>query len=166
MRATELLKNDHRKVHDLFVEFEALPPDETAGRQALLGRIVEELNVHAQAEEETFYPAMRAVSRRIDDAEAGHEHLRAMIAEVEGADPGSAEFAAGVRLIKQIVLAHVMEEEGGIFLDAEARLGADELERLGAQLAQRKQALQSARPEGARAESRAQAGRARSKKIA
>jgi hypothetical protein len=45
-----------------------------------------------------------------------------------------------VRLIKQIVLSHVMEEEGGIFLDAE-RMGTPELERIGAQLAERKEAL-------------------------
>jgi hypothetical protein len=67
-----------------------------------------------------------------------------------------------VRLVRQIVNAHVMEEEGGIFLDAE-RLGPDELERLGAELAQRKQSPAGARQPGARAEGRAPA---RTKKIA
>lgn len=141
MRATDLLREDHRKVHDMFLRFEALPPGETAGRQSLLQRIVEELTLHAAIEEETFYPAVRAASRRIDDAEAGHAHLRAVIAEVESYEPASDGFVGGVRMIKQIVLAHVMEEEGGIFLDAE-RLGGETLEQLGAQLEQRKQALQ------------------------
>jgi len=156
MRATDLLREDHRKVHDMFLELEAMPPGQGDGRQALWQQIVAELNVHAQAEEAAFYPAVRAASRRIDDAEAGHRHLRTVIAEVESYDPGSEQFAGGVRLVRQIVNAHVMEEEGGIFLDAE-RLGPDELERLGAELEQRKQALQGARQPGARAEGRAPA---------
>jgi hemerythrin superfamily protein len=146
MRATDLLREDHRRVHDMLLRFEALPPGETGGRQALLQRIVQELDVHATIEEETFYPAVRAASRRIDDAEAGHAHLRRVIAEVEASEPASDGFAGGVRLIKQIVLAHVMEEEGGIFLDAE-RLGGETLEQLGTQLEQRKQALQAAGPQ-------------------
>ena len=162
MRATDLLRDDHRKVHDMFLELEALAPGQADDRQALWQEIVAELNVHAQAEEAAFYPAVRAASRRIDDAEAGHQHLRSVIAEVESYDPSSEEFAGGVRLVRQIVHAHDMEEEGGIFLDAE-RLGSDELERLGAELEQRKQALQGARPPGARAEGRAAA---RTKKIA
>jgi hemerythrin superfamily protein len=88
MRATDLLREDHRKVHDMFLELEAMPPGQD-GRQALWQEIVAELNVHAQAEEAAFYPAVRAVSRRIGDAEAGHQHLRNVIAEVESYDPGS-----------------------------------------------------------------------------
>ena len=146
MRATDLLREDHRRVHDMFLRLEALPPGETGGKQALLQRIVQELDIHAALEEEAFYPAVRAASRRIDDAETSHRHLRAVVAEVEAYEPASDGFAGGVRLIKQIVLAHVMEEEGGIFLDAE-RLGGETLEQLGAQLEQRKQALQAAAPQ-------------------
>jgi hypothetical protein len=140
MRATELLARDHRTVRDLFVQLERTPPDDGAARQDLFDRIVDEVDVHARAEEEVFYPAVRAASRRIDDAEAGHQHLRAFIAEVQGHEPGSPEFSAGVRLVKRILFAHVMEEESGVFLDAE-RMGTPELERLGAALAERKETL-------------------------
>jgi hemerythrin superfamily protein len=140
MRATELLSRDHRAVRDLFLQFERTPLDDGPGRQDLFDRIVEELDVHAQAEEEVFYPAVRQASRRVDDAQAGHAHLRAVIREVKTYEPGSSEFTAGVRLVKRIVLAHVMEEEGGVFVDAE-RMGTPALERLGAQLAERKEAL-------------------------
>ncbi|HEY7518764.1 MAG TPA: hemerythrin domain-containing protein [Methylomirabilota bacterium] len=140
MRATELLSRDHRAVRDLFLQFERTPLDDGPSRQDLFDRIVEELDVHAQAEEEVFYPAVRQASRRVDDAQAGHAHLRAVIREVKTYEPGSSEFTAGVRLVKRIVLAHVMEEEGGVFVDAE-RMGTPALERLGAQLAERKEAL-------------------------
>ena len=148
MRATELLARDHRAVHDLFLQFEGTPIDDGGARRQLFERIVQELDVHARAEEEVFYPAVREASRRIDDAEAGHEHLRRVIAQVQGQEPASSEFSAGVRQVKQIVLAHVMEEEAGIFLDAE-RMGAETLERLGAALEERKSSLQRAAPRAA-----------------
>jgi hemerythrin superfamily protein len=140
MRATELLARDHRAVRDLFLQFERTPLDDGSSRQDLFDRIVEELDAHAKAEEEVFYPAVRSASRRIDDAEAGHAHLRAMIARVREYEPASSDFTTGVRLVKRIVFAHVMEEEAGVFLDAE-RMGTQALERLGAQLAERKEAL-------------------------
>jgi hemerythrin superfamily protein len=140
MRATELLARDHRAVRDLFLQFERTPLDDGSSRQDLFDRIVEELDAHAKAEEEVFYPAVRSASRRIDDAEAGHAHLRGVIAGVKKHEPASSEFTAGVRLVKRIVFAHVMEEEAGVFLDAE-RMGTQALERLGAQLAERKEAL-------------------------
>ena len=140
MRATELLMRDHRAVRDLFLRFERTALDDGTTREDLFDRIVEELDVHAMAEQEVFYPAVRDASRRIDDAEAGHEHLRSAIREVKTYEPASSEFTAGVRLVKRIVLAHVLEEESGIFLDAE-RMGTQELERLGAQLAERREAL-------------------------
>jgi hemerythrin superfamily protein len=140
MRATELLARDHRAVRDLFLRFERTPLDDGSSREDLFDTIVQELDVHAQAEEQVFYPAVREASRRIDDAAAGHEHLRAVIREVKTYEPGSSEFTAGVRLVKRVVFAHVMEEEAGIFLDAE-RMGTQALERLGAALAERKEAL-------------------------
>jgi hemerythrin superfamily protein len=140
MRATELLARDHRAVRDLFLQFERAPLDDGSTRQDLFDRIVDELEVHAKAEEEVFYPAVREASERIADAEAGHAHLRSMLAQVKEHEPTSSEFTAGVRLVKRIVFAHVMEEEGGVFLDAE-RMGTPALERLGAQLAERREAL-------------------------
>ncbi|HEX3176537.1 MAG TPA: hemerythrin domain-containing protein [Methylomirabilota bacterium] len=142
MRATDLIAQDHRTVRDMFVELEALSSGDGQARQDLLDRIVDELEVHALMEEEIFYPAVREASRRIDDAEAGHQHLRSVIGEVQGREPDSPEFIRGVRLIKQVVLAHVMEEEAGIFLDAE-RMGLDVLEDLGARMESRKQELKT-----------------------
>ena len=140
MRATELLARDHRMVRDLFLEFERTPLEDGSAREDLFDRIVDELEIHARAEEQLFYPAVRAASRRIDDAEAGHAHLRAVISLVQAHEPSSSEFTAGVRQVKRIVLAHVMEEEGGVLLDAE-RMGTSELERLGAAILERKETL-------------------------
>lgn len=55
-----------------------------------------------------------------------------------------------VRILKQAVLMHVAEEEGGMFLEA-GQLGADTLESLGGQMEARQQALKAARRERVRA---------------
>ena len=140
MLVTDLIAEDHRKVQQIFLELEeARPPAHEP-----LERLIEELDVHAQAEEAVFYPAVREVSRRIDDAEAGHEHMRALIEAARAAKPGSAEFAKALRQLKQTVLNHAMEEEAGIFMDA-ARLGVEKLETLGAMMDEQKRKLRQSR---------------------
>ena len=139
MRVTDLIAQDHRRVREMFLELERMDAGD-GERRALLDRIVDELDVHARAEEDAFYPAVRAVSRRIDDAEAGHAYLRNAIAAFRALDVECADFTLGVRLIKGIVLSHVLEEESGILMDAQ-RMGGDELERLGAAMQERTEAL-------------------------
>ena len=137
MRVTDLIAQDHRRVREMFLELERM---DAGDGERLLDRIVDELHVHARAEEDVFYPAVRAASRRIDDAETGHAYLRSAIAAFRALDVECADFILGVRLIKGIVLSHVLEEESGIFMDAQ-RLGGDELERLGVAMQERKEAL-------------------------
>ena len=139
MRVTDLIAQDHRRVREMFLELERMDAGD-GERRALLDRIVDELDVHARAEEDVFYPAARAVSRRIDDAEAGLAYLRNAIAAFRALDVECADFTLGVRLIKGIVLSHVLEEESGILMDAQ-RMGGDELERLGAAMQERTEAL-------------------------
>ena len=143
MRVTDLIAQDHRRVREMFLELERMDAGEDE-RRARLDRIIDELDVHARAEEDVFYPAVRAASRRIDDAEAGHEYLRSAIAAFRALDVECADFTLGVRLIRGIVLSHVLEEESGILMDAQ-RLGGDELERLGASMQERKKALTRSR---------------------
>src|SRR5207253_2991310 len=148
MRVTDLIAQDHRRVREMFLELERM---DAGDGERLLDRIVDEMDVHARAEEDVFYPAARAeedvfypaaraVSRRIDDAEAGLAYLRNAIAAFRALDVECADFTLGVRLIKGIVLSHVLEEESGILMDAQ-RMGGDELERLGAAMQERTEAL-------------------------
>lgn len=139
MLVTDVIVRDHRTVQMLFFELEQAG---SSGR-ALLERLVQELEVHARAEEAVFYPAVRDVSRRVEDAESGHEHVRRLIEVVRSHPPGSEEFLPALRQLKQTVLAHAMEEESGIFMDAQ-RLGLERLEALGDAMEQQRQQLMAA----------------------
>ena len=142
MRATDVLKRDHAHVKEMFAELEDMAATAAKARQELLDRIAEELEIHTKIEEEIFYPAVQKVSSRIQHAKEEHARVASLLGDVEGRDPASAEFMAGVRELKTAVMHHVAEEEGPIFEEA-ARLGDPELERLGARLAERKDAVKT-----------------------
>lgn len=145
MLITDLIAQDHRTVQQLFLELE----EAKAPAREPLARLVQELQVHAEAEEAVFYPAVREVSRRVDDAEAGHRYMRELIDAVVGAEPGSRSFAEALVQLKQTMVNHAMEEEAGVFMDA-SRLGLARLEELGAAMEAKKRTLVEAGPRHAR----------------
>ena len=53
--AIALLKADHRKVEELFADYEATKGD--GKKKTLAAQICMELTVHTQIEEDIFYPA-------------------------------------------------------------------------------------------------------------
>lgn len=55
--ATTLLRADHKLVNELFVQYEKART--TAQKKKLVSQICAELSVHAQVEEEIFYPAVK-----------------------------------------------------------------------------------------------------------
>ncbi len=142
MRATDVLSEDHLRVRELFLQLEQSAGGEE--RQALLDQVADELELHSQVEEELFYPAISKASARVEDARTSHQHVRRLLAAVQGLDPGGEEFLAAFRTLKSAVLSHVTEEEGAMFFEA-ARLGAARLERLGRKIQQRQATLKTAR---------------------
>jgi hemerythrin superfamily protein len=141
--AIDLLKKDHEEVEQLFDQFEdAKEDDNDEMRAALASSICSALTVHAQIEEELFYPAMRKVAELgdlIDEAAVEHQSLKDLIAQVEGMRPGDDLFDAKVKVLSEYVKHHVKEEEGEIF--PEAKDSDIDLDALGRKLAARKAEL-------------------------
>ena len=106
------LENDHQTVAALFQSFEAAPPEE---RTDILQNIVRELSVHAAIEEKVVYPLVREVvpegDRLADEAEADHQRVEEILAELDGADGSDPEVESRVNTLKDDVLAHVKEEQ-------------------------------------------------------
>src|SRR6266550_832215 len=59
MRVTTILKKDHRVVSGLIMTLEITPKINSTVRKTLFEQIRHSVMVHAQAEEEVLYPAMR-----------------------------------------------------------------------------------------------------------
>lgn len=138
--AIKLLKDDHREVKTWFKKYEALEDD--AEKQALADKICLALTVHAQIEEEIFYPACREGiddDDLLDEAEVEHASAKQLIAEIKELKAGDRLFDAKVTVLGEYINHHVEEEEGEMF--PESRDGDLDLKQLGAQLAARKAEL-------------------------
>ncbi len=141
MDAITLLKQDHKSVKDLFSQFEKT--SDGGKREELVAQIITELTVHAEIEEEVFYPAVRREVPDIEDdiLESYEEHRVAvwMMSQLGGLSPEDERYEARVMVFKEIVEHHVEEEEQQWFPDVRSSLGRKELAALGAALEEAKQ---------------------------
>ena len=125
--ACDLLDADHRAVKKMFKEYEELTGSRARGaaqkKLELAHQICMELTVHAQVEEEIFYPALRAAIKDtdlLDEAEVEHQTAKDLIAQIEGAAEPDDKFDAKVKVLGEYIDHHVKEERGEIFPKARA----------------------------------------------
>lgn len=145
--AVSLLSADHAEVKQLFESYKQLVEEDGDNdeKRELAEQICLALTVHAEIEEEIFYPAMRESiddDLLLDQAEVEHAAAKDLIAQIQGMDPDDPLYDAKVLVLGEYVDHHVEEEESEIFPAAE-KSGVD-LEVLGAELAERKQELMNA----------------------
>ena len=148
--AVSLLSADHADVRQMFESYKQLVEEDADDdeKRELAEQICLALTVHAEIEEEIFYPAMRESiddDLALDEAEVEHAAAKDLIAQIQGMEPEDALFDAKVLVLGEYVDHHVEEEESEIFPAAE-KSGVD-LEALGAELAERKLELMSAAEE-------------------
>ena len=138
--ALSLLLDDHRAVKKLFKQFEEAKQD--SAKQSIAAETCHALTIHAQIEEEIFYPALRGVSDKIDDMldEAKVEHMvaKALIAKIESGDKDMLD--ANYKVLTEYVGHHVEEEESELF-KAVIQAKVD-LKAVAAQLEERKHELE------------------------
>jgi hemerythrin superfamily protein len=138
----QLLAADHRKVEGLFADFEKARG--TPAKEKLVREICTELKVHAQIEEEIYYPAIRGkvVDADLDEAYVEHDSAKLLINELEAAEPDESFYDAKVKVLSELIEHHVKEEEkqrDNLF--QQTRAADIDLEALGERLAARKQDL-------------------------
>ena len=142
--AIALLTADHAEVHQLFEQYEHLVEDgaNEEERQALAERICVLLTVHAQIEEEVFYPAARDIVEKyelLDEAEVEHALAQHLIAKILDMEPEEVLYDATVKVLGECVGHHVKDEETELF--PRCRSAGMDLKTLGRELAERRQEL-------------------------
>ena len=140
--AIALLKADHRTVEALFEKFEKASGD--GRKRDIAQRICLELTIHAQIEEEIFYPACEGKIEEdlLKEAYVEHDGAKVLIAEIEAGGPDDDYYDAKVKVLSEQIEHHVEEEEkrmAGMF--SQARKAGLDMDALGEQLAARKQEL-------------------------
>jgi len=115
-----LLRADHKKVSELFEEFEKARS--TNHKKDLVAQICEELTVHSELEEEIFYPAVKAALKDhelVPEAVVEHASIKELISQVQGAEPDGEAYDAKVKVMSEYVKHHVKEEQSEIFPKAQ-----------------------------------------------
>ena len=141
MDALQMLRDDHRKVKDLFRQFEEA--DDKATKKGIVDAVLVELEIHTTLEEEIFYPAVRRQGETgdmMDHAEEEHHAAERLMDELSRMTPDNDSYDAKFSVLVDSIKEHIDDEESQMLPKA-AEVGMARLERLGEQMAKRKQEI-------------------------
>lgn len=142
--AIALLRADHKAVSELFADYETARS--VPKKKALVNSICTALSVHAQIEEEIFYPAVKAALKDkllVPEATVEHSSVKALIAQLEDVEPDGEMYDAKVQVLSEYVKHHVKEEQDEMF--PKVKSSSLDLVELGASMAARKEELLTTR---------------------
>ncbi|MEP6635790.1 MAG: hemerythrin domain-containing protein [Acidobacteriota bacterium] len=150
MNALTLLKNDHKKVAGILEKIDGTTERALKTREELFTELKSELDLHAEIEEQIFYPVLEKKDETRDiTLEAFEEHrlVKQLLGELESAPKDDEQWTAKFTVLKENVEHHVEEEEDDMFKKVRKVLSEAELEELGARMeaAKGKQKSASAR---------------------
>jgi hemerythrin superfamily protein len=126
----EMLRADHAAIRHLFAEYSRLGRyDNEAEKAELVAEICRKLSVHAQLEEEIFYPAARDAldAAPLDEAAVEHAALNELLGQLRVMNLGDDLYDAKVTVLGEYVNHHVNEEETKIFPQVRSALDTNAL---------------------------------------
>ena len=153
--AIKLLTDDHKGVHALFQKYLRLAAADSKTakkakgdeRVALAEQNCEMLTIHATIEAEIFYPAARAAkvdADLLDEAEVEHASCKELITQIRSMNVDDELYDAKVTVLNEYIYHHVKEEQDEIF--PKCRKSSIDLDVIGSELSDRKDALMAASP--------------------
>ena len=141
---TKMIRMDHTHVLATFHKFEASTPARV--KKGLIDTVCLAVEVHAQLEEEIFYPALREVSESetLRKSEPEHYEMKQLIARLREMKIDDPMLDSTFYALMRQVTHHVADEETVLLPEAE-RLLAPELDRLGSRMTRRRLELMGRR---------------------
>jgi hemerythrin-like domain-containing protein len=140
--AIAMLKEDHQRVKDLFVQYEGTSNAEA--KWTLAEEVFVELETHAQLEESIFYPSVNEETEEgpelVKESLEEHATVKQLIQELRQMGPQNNGFDVKFHELMRNVEHHVEEEEAEMFPLAEEEL-AEDLDELSAEMQELKQEL-------------------------
>jgi hemerythrin superfamily protein len=140
MEAIEFLISQHEEMETLLRK--VLDSDDAGSTHALFVKAADRLTMHMTAEEEVFYPAVRA--RRTEDIllESLEEHLW-LLADLLELEPSQQTFEPKFKVLKEQAEHHHKEEEEHLFPKVKKLLDSAQRMALGEAMAQLQAQLQA-----------------------
>ena len=113
---TELLRNDHKKIMDLFTKFDSTAS--TSEKEEVVNTLTLELKLHAVLEEEYLYPILRSSSvpkPHIVKGLENHREMKVMTRQLQRMCGDEPNYIGLVHDLKTFVEKHFQLEERKIF---------------------------------------------------
>jgi hypothetical protein len=134
---TNLIRLDHTHVLTAFHQYEIGSSPRL--KKGLTDNVCLAIEIHAQLEEEIFYPAMRTVADNeiLRKSTPEHDEMRGLISRLRNMPVGDPAFDDTFFELMRHVMHHVADEET-MLLPAAERLIPDQLSDLGAQMNKRR----------------------------
>jgi hemerythrin superfamily protein len=142
MNLQDVIRMDHQKVSLLFTQI--AQSDDPQKIQEYFGQIYKDLTVHAKAEEEVAYPAVRGKYPEGDLTELYDEQaeMRVIMDDIRTTSPSSPTFKEKVKHLQEVVSDHVRQEESTYFAAIRDNFSSAESEQLATQFKATKSRLQ------------------------
>jgi hypothetical protein len=135
-----MLRDDHKRVAEMFTRFESARGSQS--KKKIAQQICHELEVHAQLEEELFYPPVREAigeDALMDEAEVEHQSAKELISQIKAMSAEDALFDAKVTVLGEYIKHHVKEEQNEMF--PKVRESEIDVAELGEQMRARKEEI-------------------------
>jgi len=145
MNAFQLLKEDHKKVSEIFQQLEPTTERAVKTRTELFAELKTSLDIHAHIEETIFYPSIkREAETREIVLEGFEEHhvIKTLLKELDGMPVDTEQWAAKCKVLQENVEHHVEEEEGEMFQKTRNVLSEEQINDLGARMEEEKKRLE------------------------
>ena len=147
MNAVELIRADHERFRAWFRDYQQAVAGSDQ-QQQIAREVLPMLDAHSRMEEEIFYPALRTsgdtqAQARIAESYEEHRLQDALVTELLMMAPGTEQFAAKFKVVMETSELHMQEEERQTLPQAERLLG-DQLDRLGQEMAARREQVLAA----------------------
>ncbi len=143
MKVTDIVRMDHQKVRALFKEIKG-SHDPQALTEFFL-QLYRDLGTHAEAEEQTWYPALLKYADSMQTTEQAVEEQQSaklLLEEIRGINPTNDAFKLKIADLEAMILGHIDHEERDLFDKLEDHFSHEELIVLGREFQQAKSRLQ------------------------
>jgi hemerythrin-like domain-containing protein len=142
MNALTLLKEDHDKAKKLMDELEKTTERGVKTRSEKWTKLLKDLTIHENIEEEIFYPALKAkdvkeLNEIVLEALEEHHLVDDIVEQLKDTPFDDEHWSAKFKVTKENVEHHIEEEEGEMFKLVRKEFTRDELEELGDRMFQR-----------------------------
>src|SRR5262245_36775288 len=120
MNVLNILKKDHSTVRSLFNKYSRTGKSSYERKLEIFEQIRRELQIHTRAEQEIFYPAIKAMNgtesrKLVTDALKEHRDVDELLTQISRLNPTDKSFDESIETLLEFVDHHIEYEEGEIF---------------------------------------------------